>query len=107
MTPVTLKVVDIHGEAITFGKATLRHLGKAISAPIFLLGYILIFFTKKQQCLHDIIAKTLVLNKDASIVPSENEDGSIFIPKALVKFVMIVMSAVGLVVVILFVFYFR
>jgi len=60
-----IKVVDQQGEAITFGKATLRHLGRILSMLTFLIGFIIIFFTKKQQCLHDLIAKTLVINKSA------------------------------------------
>jgi uncharacterized RDD family membrane protein YckC len=63
-----IKVVNEEGNAISFGKATIRHIGKILSGLALLIGFIMVFFTKKQQCLHDIIAKTLVINKNDNIV---------------------------------------
>ena len=58
---VRLRVTDLDGERITFGKATGRYFGKIISGMIFLVGYIMAGFTEKKQALHDMLAGTLVL----------------------------------------------
>jgi uncharacterized RDD family membrane protein YckC len=58
-----IKVTDMNGERITFNKATIRLLSKFLSAQL-LIGYIIIFFTNKKQGLHDLIAKTLVIESD-------------------------------------------
>ena len=58
-----IKVTDMSGRRIGFGKATGRHFGKMISAAIFCIGFIMIGFTGKKQGLHDIMAGCLVVNK--------------------------------------------
>ncbi|MDP3112779.1 MAG: RDD family protein [Thermodesulfovibrionales bacterium] len=58
-----IKVVDLEGSKIDFGKATTRYFGKFVSTIIFSIGFIMIAFTQKKQGLHDIMAKCLVLNK--------------------------------------------
>jgi uncharacterized RDD family membrane protein YckC len=60
---VGIKVTDMNGERISFGKATGRHFAKIISAIILLIGYIMAAFDSKKQALHDKMAGTLVLNK--------------------------------------------
>jgi uncharacterized RDD family membrane protein YckC len=60
---VGIKVTDMNGERISFGKATSRHFAKIISAIILLIGYIMAAFDAKKQALHDKMAGTLVLNK--------------------------------------------
>jgi uncharacterized RDD family membrane protein YckC len=55
-----IKVVDMYGERITFGKAVARNLCKIFSVMTFFIGYLLAFFNKQQQCLHDIMAGTVV-----------------------------------------------
>jgi uncharacterized RDD family membrane protein YckC len=57
-----LKVTDIYGDRISFGKATGRYFSKIISALILLIGYIMAAFTDKKQALHDMIAGTLVVS---------------------------------------------
>lgn len=56
-------VTDENGNQISFGRATGRYFAKFISGTIFLIGYIMVAFTKKKQGLHDMIAKCLVINK--------------------------------------------
>lgn len=56
-------VTDTDGRRISFGKATIRHFSKIISAIILLIGYLMIGFTKRKQGLHDMIAGTLVIVK--------------------------------------------
>ncbi|HCS51009.1 RDD family protein [Rubinisphaera sp.] len=56
-----LKVTDLEGRQVSFGKATGRHFGKIISAIILLIGFLMQPFTEKKQALHDIMAGTLVV----------------------------------------------
>jgi len=58
-----IKVTDIDGSRIEFGKATLRHFGKIVSFLTLFIGYVMIAFTEKKQGLHDKMAGCLVVNK--------------------------------------------
>lgn len=58
---IGIKVTDTNGNKINFGQATLRYFAKLLSAFILLIGFIMILFTKNQQGLHDLIAKTYVV----------------------------------------------
>ncbi|MBA7516887.1 hypothetical protein ES705_08936 [subsurface metagenome] len=60
---LSLKVTDMAGNRISFGRATGRYFGKIISGAIFMIGYILAGLTEKKQALHDIIAGCLVIRK--------------------------------------------
>jgi uncharacterized RDD family membrane protein YckC/lipoprotein NlpI len=59
-----IKVADLNGNRIGFGKATGRHFGKYISSIMLCIGYIMVAFTQKKQGLHDIVAGCLVVNRD-------------------------------------------
>lgn len=61
---VGLKVTDLHGRRISFGRATGRYFSKIISGLIFYIGYIMASFTDKKQGLHDIITNCLVLKEE-------------------------------------------
>lgn len=56
-----LKVTDMHGQRISFGKATGRYFGQILSGMICGIGYIMVAFTEKKQGLHDMMAGTLVV----------------------------------------------
>ena len=58
-----IKVTDLEGNRVGFGKATGRYFGKIISMLLLLIGYIMVAFTEKKQGLHDIMAGCLVVNK--------------------------------------------
>lgn len=58
-----IKVTDLNGNRISFGKATGRYFGKIISGVILYIGFIMAAFTEKKQALHDIMAGCLVVNK--------------------------------------------
>ncbi len=58
-----IKVTDMEGNRLTFGKALLRSIGKIISSMILYIGYLIAAFTEKRQALHDLIASTLVVKK--------------------------------------------
>lgn len=55
-----LKVMNRRGMRIGFPRAVVRFLAKLLSVATLLLGYLLVFVTKRRQALHDLIAGTLV-----------------------------------------------
>jgi uncharacterized RDD family membrane protein YckC len=55
-----IKVTDLEGKPITLSKAISRNMGKVLSF-ITIAGYLMSFFNRHQQCLHDIMADTLVV----------------------------------------------
>ena len=61
-----LKVTDMRGEPISFGRATGRYFGKYLSALILCIGFLMIAWTAKKQALHDLMAGTLVLKRQDS-----------------------------------------
>jgi len=60
---VNIKVVDMEGNPISFGRATGRYFSRIITNMTFLIGYIIAGFTEKKQALHDLIASCLVIQK--------------------------------------------
>jgi uncharacterized RDD family membrane protein YckC len=57
---LAIHVVDLNGNRISFWRAVGRSAGQFLSA-IFFIGYIMAFFTKDKQALHDLMAGTLVI----------------------------------------------
>jgi uncharacterized RDD family membrane protein YckC len=60
-----IRVTDMYGQRISFGKATGRHFGKLLSGMILGIGFIMIAFTGQKQGLHDQLAGTLVVRGQA------------------------------------------
>jgi len=56
-----LRVTDMSGNRISFGRATGRYFGKIVSGFILAIGYIMAGFTQQKQALHDIMAGCLVV----------------------------------------------
>lgn len=56
-----LKVTDLEGRRISFGRASGRYFAKMLSALICMIGFIMAGFTEKKQALHDMLAGTLVV----------------------------------------------
>jgi len=56
-----IRVTDMEGQRIDTSKAFARNLLKLLSTVTLFVGFIMAFFNKQQQCLHDIIADTLVI----------------------------------------------
>ena len=56
-----IKVTDLDGRRISFGRATGRFFGKILSTLILLIGFLMQPFTARKQALHDILAGTLVV----------------------------------------------
>jgi uncharacterized RDD family membrane protein YckC len=61
---LNIKVTDMEGNQIGFGRATGRFFGKIISAMIFYIGFIMAGFTSRKQALHDIMAGCLVVKEE-------------------------------------------
>ena len=60
---LNIRVTDMDGERISFGRATGRYFGKIISGMIMMIGYIMAGFTDKKQSLHDMMAGCLVIKE--------------------------------------------
>lgn len=56
-----LKITDEQGLPITFSRSLIRNLSKLLSTATLGIGYLSGFFDKRQQCLHDKLAGTLVV----------------------------------------------
>lgn len=55
-----MKVTDLSGNRISFGRATGRHFAKILSGMILFIGFIMVGLSERKQGLHDLIAGTLV-----------------------------------------------
>jgi uncharacterized RDD family membrane protein YckC len=58
-----IKVTDLDGRKISWGRSNARYFGRWISAVPSCLGFLMPLFTEKKQALHDLIAGCLVLRK--------------------------------------------
>lgn len=58
---IGVKVTDEQGRSIGYGKALGRNLAKLIGVATLGIGFFSGFFDRRQQCLHDKIAGTLVI----------------------------------------------
>ncbi|HEX5961441.1 MAG TPA: RDD family protein [Rhodanobacteraceae bacterium] len=59
-----LKVTDMQGRPIGFGRATGRFFGKLVSGLILDIGYMMAGWTARKQGLHDLMADCCVVRKD-------------------------------------------
>ena len=57
---VGIKVCALAGQGLSFGHAFARYLAKMLNFPFF-FGFILMFFTKKKQTLHDLVSCSVVV----------------------------------------------
>lgn len=71
-----LYVAYSDGEGIKYSTAILRLIGKWLSGLFLGIGYIMGLFNDQKQCLHDMIAKTYVLEGNAYSAPREYAPGS-------------------------------
>jgi uncharacterized RDD family membrane protein YckC len=56
-----LRVVDLEGNRISFGRASGRYFSRIITNMTMLIGYIIAGLTERKQALHDLIAGCLVI----------------------------------------------
>jgi uncharacterized RDD family membrane protein YckC/Tfp pilus assembly major pilin PilA len=61
-----IKVTDLNGSRIGFGRATGRYFAHIITGLTLGVGYATVVFTRKRQSVHDMIAETLVVQRDFS-----------------------------------------
>ncbi len=62
-----LKVTDMNGARCTFGCTAIRAISRIASLSSLGFGYLMISFTKREQALHDKLAKTLVVEDDIKV----------------------------------------
>jgi uncharacterized RDD family membrane protein YckC len=55
-----MKVTDLNGNRISFGRATGRHFAKWLSGMFLCIGFIMVGLSERKQGLHDLLAGTLV-----------------------------------------------
>ena len=60
---VKIKVVNKHGDRVSFLQAFGRNLGKILSGLILYIGFFMAIWTDKKQTLHDQMANTYVVLK--------------------------------------------
>ena len=58
---LNIRVTNLSGLKPSFSEILFRNLSKIISTAIFFFGYFYLFLNKKQQCVHDLMANTLVI----------------------------------------------
>lgn len=58
-----LKVGNLNGEKATPTQVIVRDAGKALSFITIGIGFLMVGFTTKRQALHDLLAKTVIINK--------------------------------------------
>ena len=58
-----IKVGDLFGNRLDIGTSVLRNFAKILSTLPLFVGYLYCFMNKKQQCLHDVMANTLVVKQ--------------------------------------------
>lgn len=56
-----IKICDMQGNRIGFMRSLWRNVAKIFSVAPFFIGYLYSFFNKQQQCMHDMLAGTLVM----------------------------------------------
>ncbi len=55
-----IAVTDLHGDRITFSRATMRFYAKILVLITFFVGFIIVAFSRQKQGLHDIVAGCLM-----------------------------------------------
>lgn len=61
-----IRVTDMEGRRIGFGRAVGRYFAKLLDILTIGIGFLMVAFTQRKQGLHDMICSTLVLNGRAS-----------------------------------------
>ena len=66
-----LKITDMEGKPIGFGRSAFRLISKFLSGFLLGLGFVICDFTQQKQALHDIIANTLVIRSESEQSPEK------------------------------------
>jgi uncharacterized RDD family membrane protein YckC/Tfp pilus assembly major pilin PilA len=94
-----IKVGDMAGARISIGLAIARFFATWLSSLILGIGYLVAAFTAKKQALHDLLCKTIVINRAAT--PEEIAENSDTMPLTtgviLISVVWLVVPLIGIV----------
>jgi len=60
---VGIRVTDLDGNQLSFGRSLGRYFAKYLSGLVLGFGFMMPAFTRKKQCLHDMVAGCLVLSE--------------------------------------------
>lgn len=71
-----IKVTNLDGKPIGWGRAIGRWFGRILSGLIFCIGYLFTPFTSRKQALHDMLASTLVVDRWAYTQHPERQKDS-------------------------------
>lgn len=64
-----LRVTDLGGQPIGFGRASGRYFARILSSLILMIGYLMAAFTARKQSLHDLLSGCLVVSGKADASP--------------------------------------
>lgn len=59
-----IKVTDLNGNRISFWRSLGRHAGELVSSLTMCIGYLMCGWTAHKQCLHDMMANCLVVDRN-------------------------------------------
>lgn len=71
-----MRVTDLYGNRITLLRAAGRYFGKYLSALILGFGFLMVMWTQRKQGLHDILAGTCVIRREARAVAPHRRNGA-------------------------------
>lgn len=71
-----IKVVDLDGRPIGWGRAVGRWFARLLSGFFFCIGYLMALFTARKQALHDLLASTVVVDRWAYTQHPERQKNS-------------------------------
>lgn len=94
-----MRVVDLHGAPIGFGRATGRFLGKIPSGLILCIGYMMAGWTTRKQALHDMMAGCCVVRQGGLDALAEDRLSAYRATMPTWAVVLVVFGALGLFVV--------
>jgi uncharacterized RDD family membrane protein YckC/Tfp pilus assembly protein PilE len=89
-----IKVTDLHGERVSFLRASGRYLATLLSYVTLFIGFAAAGFTPRRQCFHDMAAGCLVVR--ASAEPDQVESGSGTMPMTAGVWIVAIVFALGI-----------
>lgn len=60
---LNIKLLSTDGAKVNFGQSTGRFFANILNVFTFFIGFLMFFFNKKNQCLHDSLASTIVVSE--------------------------------------------
>ncbi len=57
-------VTDLSGRRISFARASVRYFAMILSTLTLFIGFLMCIFTRRKQCLHDLIAGCVMLDRN-------------------------------------------